>query len=261
MSDEERTGATPGETAGEPTPEQAGAEHVETAAGGEDPRDERIRLMEEENARLRAQAEEREGRSSEGRAEALPTTHAPSYEQLLAAEARQIEAERIAIMEQEAREGQTVESIRRAQKLIQREGKLTAAVTSLALKKTELNTFVAGLPKEDRDSFRAFAASDGHRYADLEALYDGYEAKKLRAERGRVKETAARADAIIKRNGEGRVATTTREVTAAEAKEKRQKMTGKQFDAKYNDLIDRGDHAGALALSQSLNSGQIEVED
>lgn len=262
MADEERTEATTGEAAGESTQEpeqaQAGAEHAETAAGGEDPRDEQLRLMREENERLRA-AEA--SRSTEGRAEASPTTHAPSYEQAFAAEAQDIANARQRLMEREAVEGVTVESMREAQKLIERQQRLAVATTAHALKKTELNTFVATLPPKDQQAFRDFATSNGHRYADLDALFDGYEAKKLRAERTKTVAKTERAEAIIKRNDEGRIATVTREVTAAEAKEKRAKMTGKQFDAEYDRLIASGDNAGALRLSQRLNSGQLEVED
>lgn len=263
MADEERTEATTGEAAGESTQEQetvqAGAEHAETAAGGQDPRDEQLRLMREENERLRALAAN--ASSTEGRAEASPTTHAPSYEQAFAAEAQDIANARQRLMEREATEGVTVESMREAQKLIERQQRLAVATTAHALKKTELNTFVATLPPKDQQAFRDFAASNGHRYADLEALFDGYEAKKLRAERTKTVAKTERAEAIIKRNDEGRIATVTREVTAAEAKEKRAKMTGKQFDAEYDRLIASGDNAGALRLSQRLNSGQLEVED
>jgi hypothetical protein len=124
-----------------------------------------------------------------------------------------------------------------------------------------MNTFVAALPKDQQGPFRAFSARNAHRYGDLEALYDGFEIQMERAKRGKTQETVKRAEKIIERNDAGRVSTTTREVTAADASRKREKMTGKQFDDEYDRLIAAGDHAGALALSQKSLTGKIEVED
>lgn len=256
---EEPTGATPGEGAGEDQP-QADAERDETAAGGTDERDEQLRLVREENERLRQQMAEREARTTEGRAE-HPTTPAPSYEHALAEEARMIGVEEAAIMEKEATEGQSVETIRRAQKLLDRKSRLTTATMAHALKKTELNTFVATLPKEQRAAFREFVARKGHLFANLEVAFDGYEAGLLRAERGKSTEKTKRAEDIIKRNDEGRVTTTTREVSAAEARGKREKMTGAKFDDEFDRLIARGDHDGALVLSRRFAEGKIELDN
>lgn len=255
MDEQERTEVTPGDEATELRDEQPAGATEDAAAGGDDALAEQLRIRDEEIARLKAEAAERERRSAPetGRTEAQPTTPVASPEQALDAERHAIEAERYAIMELEAQNGPSVESIRRAQKLIQREQRFSSAVTAYALKKNELNTFVGSLPRDEQAGFRAFVATKGHLYANLEVAYEGFELARLKSERSRTKASAERAESIIKRNDEGRVGSATREVSAAEAKSKKQQMTAKQFDDEYDRLERMGDVNGLVALSQRMD--------
>lgn len=130
-------------------------------------------------------------------------------------------------------------------------------MTQVSLKKQELNIFVNGLPKEQKDSFRAYARDNAHRFADLDAMYDAFEANLLRKASGKVKV----AEKIIANKDRGVVGQGVREVSAAEAKEKVAKMTGKQYDDKYDQLIREGNINEALELSRRLAKGTLQVDD
>lgn len=260
MSDETRN---PGTTAGEVADDGATApvETTETTVGGGEAEEQQPttqQLLDELNA-LKAQL------ANQPRQEAVatpPTADGPSYEEQLRGQMAEL-ADQDAMLEHEinilARNGNDPV----AKGLLQQKKALRLALqaTAFGLQKTQEQVFEFSIPEEDRAAWRDYLNKNRHRHADLDAARDAFEGKRARETRSDVLKTKQRAEEVLAERKRGVVATGTREVPAAEMRERKgvTRMSESAFDTKVETLRAEGRFDEARDLLRKASAQEIEL--
>lgn len=251
----------PGTTAGEGVSDEAEASAATpetTDGGGEAEQPSTQQLLDELNA-LKAQL------SNLPRPEAVatpPTADQPSFEDGLRQQMATLQeqeadlAHEIAILATRGNDP-LAKAVLQQKKALQ----LSLQATAWGLQQTQEKVFEMELPADDRAAFREFKEKNRHRFGDLDAMRDAFDGQRARQSLAEVQKTKARAEEVLADRKRGVVATGTREVPAAEMRERKgvTRMTESAFDTRVEQLRATGDHDGARALLRQATQGLIEL--
>ena len=251
----------PGTTAGEGVSDEAEASAATpetTDGGGEAEQPTTRQLLDEINA-LKAQL------AAPPRRDAVatpPTADGTSYEDDLRAKIAELSEEdanlehEIAILAKQGRDP-VAQGLLKQKKIAQ----LGLQATAIGLQKMQEQLFELNIPEEERDDWREFLKNNRHRHADLDAARDAFDGKRARQSLADAKRTKARAEEVLADRKRGVVATGTREVPAAEMRERKgvTRMTESAFDTRVEQLRMAGDYEGARALLRNASEGLIEL--
>lgn len=262
MADTEAPGTTASEAASDEAV-QASAETTEAPVGGATEGQD-IEALKAELAELKAQMADALTRRTEAAPAPVypPTNEGPGPEDALrqqmdeiAQQAAQINAE----IEVLATRGN--DPVAKAAILQRKQMQVALQATALSIQQMREAVYLHELPEADRAAFKTFVASNRHRYADMDAAYEGFLGQRYKQERASLARKERAATEVVRRAQEGIVGTGTREVPAAEMRQRAgvTQMTEEAFDNKVEQLRAAGDFEGARKLQRDHTDGRIQL--